>query len=924
MKWISGMCAALLALALTPVTAAAQTAQVGQVVGIVTDATGGALPGATVTLADTERGVSRNTVTDETGNYRFSLVPLGRYDVTVALTGFETKKVTGNLVEAERTTTVPISLRVASVEVSTTVTGEVPIVDATNQTQQTRLRVDEFEKMPFARSYQTLVGVAPGVVGTGNVNAHGALTSNNLFLFDGVNTTDPTTGTFGANLNFEAIQQILIRTGAASAEFGRATGAIVDVITKSGTNKLAGSFKFLANNDDWNAQNTAKDEVTGASLERVKFDKVNKTYSGTLGGPIVRNYAWFFGAYEDARATSPQTQLNPRPGDPAENYQQTTNSPFLNIRGTAQITPSQNVWVRVTRSPTDGFVRNDYWNPFIPAEREALTAQDQGGTSVAGQYTAVLGANWTGELMAAYATSFINVLPFERTNVDNGAPYIDLVDNRIYNGATFDGYVKRPRTQVTGALNYYTTWLGNTHSVKVGFDWQGMNSENAFRYPNNQLFYGENYNLATRNFDAPSFREDYDDAPSKSDGTQLAFYVRDKFQYGPRLSVEAGLRIERQAGNSDVGVTTVNTTDVAPRVSASYALTSDSKTLLVGSYGRFYDGVLQGFSDAFANVPQQTNYSTYVWNGTQFVFDSRSESADNPFQPNTDVSPRKLDEFTLGFERQLNATLGFGVRYIQRDWGNFIDDVNTFNADGTRNRVVRNIDSADRTYKGVEFTAEKRFSNRWSAQGSYTYSESRGNHFGDDFTALEDFADATCQQTVDPGLFGGGTFPCSELYGNLAGKPTFDRPHLVKFNGAYVRPIGPINLTAGTVGAIASKTTFSKQRTISVLNPVTGNSFTTYTYFYEPRGSERVDGMLFTLDLSLEGTYRAFQNSNFGVKFDVFNLFNNEEKINVSNLNWCNSTAGSCATTVANFGKATTRAAFQAPKTYRVTFLFRY
>jgi hypothetical protein len=924
MKRIVGMCVALVAFALAPTVVSAQTAQVGQVIGEVTDATGGALPGATVTLTNPERGQSRSTVTDATGNYRFSLVALGRYDVTVALTGFETKKVTGNLVEAERTTNVPVSLRVAGVEVATTVTGEVPIVDATNQTQQTRLRSDEFEKMPFGRSYLTLLGQAPGVVGTGNVNAHGALSSNNLFLFDGVNTTDPTTGTFGANLNFEAIQQILIRTGAVSAEFGRATGAIVDVITKSGTNKLAGSFKLLINNDNWNPQNKARNEVTDVALERVRFDKVNKTFTGTLGGPIVPNHAWFFGAFEDARATSPQTQLTPRPGDPVETYQQTSKSPFLNVRGTVQLSPSQNLWVRVTRSPTEGIVRNDYWTPFIPAERESLTAQVQGGTSVAGQYTTVLGANWTGEVMAAYASSYIDVLPFERTSIDNGAPYIDLVDNRVYNGATFDGYVKRPRTQVTGALNYYTSLMGNTHSVKFGFDVQKMNSENSFRFPNNQIFYGEDYDLGTRNFDTPAFREDYDDAPSKSSGTQLALYVRDKFQVGPRVSVEAGLRLEHQTGKSDVGVSTVKTTDFAPRVSASYALTSDSKTLLLASYGRFYDAVLQGFSDSFANVPQQTNYSTYVWNGTQYVFDSESQAADNPFQPNTKVSPRKMDEFTLGFERQLNSTLGIGVRYIQRDWGNFIDDVNSFNADGSRNRVVQNIESADRSYKGVEFTAEKRFSNRWSAQGSYTYSETRGNHFGDDFTVLEDFAGATCSQSVDPGLFGGTRFPCSEIYGNLNGKPSFDRPHLVKVNGAYVRPIGPINLTVGAVAAASSKLTYSKQRTVSVLSPVTGNSFTTYTYFYEPRGSERLDGMLATLDLAVEGTYRAFRNSNFGVKLDVFNLFNNEEKINVSNVNWCNSTAGACATTVANFGKATTRAAFQAAKTYRVTFLFRY
>ena len=125
-------------------------------------------------------------------------------------------------------------------------------------------------------------------------------------MFDGVNTTDPTTGTFGANLNFESIQEMVIRTSAVGVEYGRGTGAVVDVITKSGTNRFEGSFKYFASNDDWNANNTTKSEVApNASLARVKFDKVNSTYSGNAGGPVLKDRAWFFFTYEDARATTP-------------------------------------------------------------------------------------------------------------------------------------------------------------------------------------------------------------------------------------------------------------------------------------------------------------------------------------------------------------------------------------------------------------------------------------------------------------------------------------------------------------------------------------------------------------------------------------------------------------------------------------------
>ena len=169
---------------------------------------------------------------------------------------------------------------------------------------------------------------------------------------------------------------------------------------------------------------------------------------------------------------------------------------------------------------------------------------------------------------------------------------------------------------------------------------------------------------------------------------------------------------------------------------------------------------------------------------------------------------------------------------------------------------------------------------------------------------------------MDPGLFGGGTFPCREITANLQGKPTFDRPHLIKFGGAYNRPVGPIDLTAGLVGSAVSKTTYSKQRTIQVLSPVTNAQFATMTYFYEPRGDDRIEGLLNVYDFAFEATWRGLRATNaVGVKFDIFNLFNNEEKLNVSNQTWCNSTAtAACATTVANYGTATARNAFQVAR----------
>jgi outer membrane receptor protein involved in Fe transport len=914
---------ALAALLLIPALASAQATQVGQLAGDVKDITGGVLPGATVTLTSVERGFTRSMVTDAEGKFLFPVLPIGRYTVTVQLSSFATSTISDNLVEAERTTRIAVTLKVAGLETATTVVGETPIVDVKNQTQETRVRAEEFSKLAVGRSYQSLMAQAPGVVGTGNVNSHGSLSSSNIFMFDGVNTTDPTTGTFGSNLNFEAIQEVVIRTSTVGVEYGGGTGAIVDVITKSGTNRFEGSMKWIGTNDNWNEQNTTKNEVTGASLARTKYDKVNSVYSGTIGGPVVKDRAWFFFAYEDSRNTTPQRQTNAATGFSAENYQQTTVSQFWTVRGTAQLATNHNVWFKYTESPTEGFIV-DYWG--ASAELYALTAQNQGGSNYAAQYNGVIGSKWTATFMAAHAPSFIDVVPYKTGGaLLGGAPFYDQLDGRFYNGATFDGTVDRPRTQASGAMEYFTTLGGNSHAIKFGGDWQDMKSTNYFRYPTNQLYYVRGFNPNTRAY-TPDFYEEYQDAPSTSNGTQLAFYVRDKFQVGSRLNLEFGLRVDKQDGTSDVGAGTVDTIDWSPRFSGSYSVTSDNKTVILGSYGRFLDNILQNFSDAFGNVPQQTNYKSYLWNGSAYVFDYEYTAAGSNFKPNLGISPRHMDEFTIGMQQQLNNTLGVGARYIQREWGNFIDDVYTFNADNTVNREVVNLDTAERSYKGFELTVDRRFANNWSASGSYTYSQTRGNHFGADFTALGDYVDATCRQTTDAGLGGlDGTFPCSDLQANLRGNPAFDRPHLVKFAASYRKPLGPIDLTAGVVGNGTSKTTYSKTRVVNVLRPGTTSSQTTQTYNYEGLGSERVDGYYFLTDLSIEATYRMAGRSDVGVKFETFNLFNTEEKIGVNNTTWCEANIStSCQTARTNFGTATTRDRFATPRTYRFTVLFRF
>ena len=180
--------------------------------------------------------------------------------------------------------------------------------------------------------------------------------------------------------------------------------------------------------------------------------------------------------------------------------------------------------------------------------------------------------------------------------------------------------------------------------------------------------------------DRTRFAQDYDSGPSISNGKIHALFARDKMELGNRVSIEAGLRWENQTGSSDIGQATVDTSMIAPRLSGTYDLAGDGNSLITGSYGRYYASIIQSFSDAFAQVAQQTNYDNYAWNGSAFVFQNRVQlsGGDSGFNPNLDLKASHMDEFTVGYQRQLGRLFGVSARFISRSWGNLIDDVRTF------------------------------------------------------------------------------------------------------------------------------------------------------------------------------------------------------------------------------------------------------
>ena len=303
--------AAVLAAVLLAWPAAAQE-QRGSIQGIVKDASGGVLPGATVEARSAGSGVL-SAVADAGGNFRFPSVLPGTYEVTATLSGFKPAKVPDVMVTLGSVKSVDLQL--ATVTEAVTVTAESPLVDVKTSAKSTNIRAEQVELLPHGRDYTSLLTQAPGVnnefksapAGQAGIMIDGAAAAENRYVVDGIETTNIIGGLSGKNVLTDYVEEVQVKSTGYPAEYGGSTGGVINVLTKSGTNAFHGSaLTFYQGSRVTGENNQTLRAVFGvptqAEYHTYPKDKNDRFEPGfSVGGPVFRDKMWFFGAYQPAR-----------------------------------------------------------------------------------------------------------------------------------------------------------------------------------------------------------------------------------------------------------------------------------------------------------------------------------------------------------------------------------------------------------------------------------------------------------------------------------------------------------------------------------------------------------------------------------------------------------------------------------------------
>ncbi len=694
--------------------AAVASAQQGttEVRGQVTDPQGAVLPGVNVIVRNQDTGMFRETVSNADGTFFVSGIVPGMYQIEAELEGFKKYSRRDLRLEIGKTGSADVRLEVGSISETVNVRAESPIVDVTSKEVGGSVTARELVELPSVnRNFVGFVGLLPGIIpsistesfGSDSVTVNGQDPRNNNYMLDGANNNDDVIGQRAgtqARTAIESVQEFQVITNQFDAEFGRTTGAIINAVTKQGTNTIRGSAFGFFQDARW----TGRDFFAQLN-ELNKPDTAQQQFGGTIGGPIVQDRAHFFFSLERVRIDEGITINIPARSEFNTTTTEETRVWNTVVRGDHQITPNHTWGVRWLREASPQF-NQIIGDVTLDAAREEADV-DQ---TVVGSFNSVLGNTRVNTMRVAWTqedVSFGN--PCFNTNGRVQAQCDPTLNFQTY--TTQQSTTAQARVndayQFEDTLSWFIPGRGGDHDIKAGVQLQYSQSRNDTQDNLNGTFAFTQNNGPFNPADPRTYPDRFSirvpgASRSLNKAQSLGVFLQDKWKIGNNLTLTAGLRYDlEKVPFSEIDNPMfespddypVDTNNFQPRLGLAYNL--GGATVLRGGYGRFFDkthfeivnGVITNtpFTTSFNRNfplnnadpgPQQGQLPTdpFLVNGPVITDDMRAmleaqfggatvrntgATFDNPDR----VMPY-TDQLSVGFERQLSPVLSVSADYV--------------------------------------------------------------------------------------------------------------------------------------------------------------------------------------------------------------------------------------------------------------------
>jgi len=849
----------------------------GKITGVVIDEDGTPLPGVTVEISSPSLMGIRSQVTSEKGVYRFLNLPLGTYKIIFKLEGFQTIERANIKVSLGSTVTENITLKPATLEESVTVTAESPIVDVESSATKTTYDRDQIEKLPTGRfTYFDIIKQNPGFTtnygdASSRMSAFGSNSEENGMYLDGVDLSNPEIGTAWLWPTADMFEEVEVSGIGTQAEYGNFAGAVVNIVTKSGGNSFSGTASYYGQFNKLTGDNNP-DPGKWNSYHRVKFYDL----AFTLGGPIIKDRIWFFGVYQKKVDSESGWQ-----DDPEYPSEYNGNEQFIKI--STQIAKNHRLVLGFDREYGYYPESPDLWNT-----KETVCAETDLTYAWNSLYTWLISNSAFFELKYSGYYSTNDYMPIYG---DKNQPiHYDLATGVSSNGPWWPWEYIVTRHQANATVSYFAEgFLAGDHDFKFGAQINRGTSECWGGYGGGKFYYdyyGEPYLMYEQNI-------------WRYGGVvqNIGAFVDDSWKIGDRLTVNLGLRFDHHnAGipafpimegwteTSEKGIAIddlIVWNSFSPRIGLAFQVTSDQKTLLKASYGRYYN------YPYIANWewpgPNVSDMYAYWWNGSAWEL-WLTIPGEMGYRVDENLKNPYADQISIGLERELLPDFSFGTTFIYKNQKNSIgytnaagiyeqvqrtspDNGQTYTVwnqlnPGVEDHLLTNPEGWGQTYTGLIFTLTKRYSQRWMLNASFTLSKAEGLNLSSHATGGYGASQSLVWYT---GKF--GTDPNDLI--NAKGPLNLDRRWALKVSAAYNFPfdiLASLNLI------------YQQGRPRLKFVRIYDLNQAPYSYIRiiaEPKGTERFNNMLI-VDFRLQKTIKIYKRLRFHAFADVFNLFNDE------------------------------------------------